>query len=368
MSNWFTKKISTSRTPSSHSSHPSTPHPPTSPTPLPPAPLRGTIPLPIPPDMPSQAPNHHYSSQRPPSRSEVPVLSRMSASIMRQKATPTPIPQPQPQPQAEAASASLYQSNPEGDYITWGDGKVTSPHPHTFRRPSDAGRTPPRGILKRSPSSGRPPAVERSASVPPKERSNPSTPPGCRPFEPLSEGRRLGYALHWMILPFNENQHKAKVHYDVSDLTDNITLEDGFDHHRMLSREDREKSACKIPIQSIVIFHQEFPNWKTFIDKPRSYVRVIDVLDAIHDMFDVCITAMERGVYANIVRSSLALHAQEDRINYRSQSERARNMRRFDLLLEKKYFGGLEWIEPCEDFPDGAWTLVMKTKEEIDAY
>ncbi|KAI0313775.1 hypothetical protein OF83DRAFT_501860 [Amylostereum chailletii] len=208
-----------------------------------------------------------------------------------------------------------FDPGPDGDHISRGNGKVTSSHPNSSRRSSDARRSVPR--------------------------------------------------VHWMILPFNENQHKAKVHYDVSGLTDNITLEDGFNRHRMLSREDREKSACKIPIQSIIIFHQEFPNWKTFINKPRSYVRVIDVLDAIHDMFDVCITAMERGVYANLVRSSLAL---PDPISYRSPSERARNMRRFDLLLDKKYFGGLEWIEPCEDLPDGAWMLAMKTKEEIEAY
>lgn len=43
----------------------------------------------------------------------------------------------------------------------------------------------------------------------------------------------------------------------------------------------------------------------------------------------------------------------------KSDAEKAKGMRRVDLLRGKTYFQGMDWTPPEKQYPDGSWMLKL---------
>ena len=126
---------------------------------------------------------------------------------------------------------------------------------------------------------------------------------------------------------------------------------------------DRNKSACVIPLQRIEILDCDFPRWKTVIEKSKG-IRIIDVYEAIHRMFAPRVSDLELNIHAVKV-----LEARRRARGISRGEGGSYDMNtvpyRHELLLERRWFGGLSWIEPSEKYPDGAWTILWTSEEEI---
>ncbi|KAA1469605.1 hypothetical protein DENSPDRAFT_849001 [Dentipellis sp. KUC8613] len=231
------------------------------------------------------------------------------------------------------------------------------------RRPSDARTSMPKGILKHGSAD-----VDRDgyASSPEKQRAAASrahpAPLRGAPTPPVPAPPA---ALHWKLLPFSYPKRKARVSFDVRFHAEHIDLIDAVarTQRRPLTVTERKKPASEPALHEMTIRCAELPEWPVYVARGGAGITCIDVFREIYEQLSIVLTNPERRMHADRLRGAHA--AFEERCRRASMLEREKGYRRFDLLAGKSYFGGLDWVAPSKEFPDGYWALLLSSKDEL---
>jgi hypothetical protein len=200
------------------------------------------------------------------------------------------------------------------------DGYTSSPEKGTSFRPSQA---PNNQLLK-----SKPPRIAITTNA------DPSVPPAT---------------LHWKLLPFDPHRSKGKLKFDFAREVDEIVLADARGGSRPLSVMERNKSAGEPGLTEMVIYCAEIPDWPVHIPR-QSGIRCVDVFEAIHDTYNVVLTATERSIHQSRVRDF-------EKRRPPTPEGAKKCVRRRDLLDGKTLFLGLDWKPSDSRFPNGCWCL-----------
>ncbi|KAI0033124.1 hypothetical protein K488DRAFT_70112 [Vararia minispora EC-137] len=248
------------------------------------------------------------------------------------------------------------------------DGYTTAPEPayptsERHRRGSDPPIAPPSTSAAASPAKPRLKGILKSSKAarqqqqqqqqqPPVHRPA-SVPPPCDPPRPVRRiERKDDWALHWQLLPHEPNGDKPFLYFDIAYPPSRVLHCDARGW-RPLTPADRAKLACKTSLDNMTLVVRDLPDFRVEAYRAGG-VQVGDVLDAIHDTFSHILTHTDRHRLAGRV----------EMVRPWFEHRRARapddKMRRFDLLAGRTLFGGVEWIEPCTEHPDGAYVVLLE--------
>lgn len=163
-------------------------------------------------------------------------------------------------------------------------------------------------------------------------------------------------SLHWKLLPYNHQISKARVIFDISQRVEDIRLLYTYPP-RPLTTIERNKPAANPALQDMVIRCDELPEWPIYVSRPAG-IRCVDVFEAINDACNLVLTQPEKRTHGPRVRE--CQHFFEERCrSMKSDAEKAKGMRRVDLLRGKTYFQGMDWTPPEKQYPDGSWMLKL---------
>ncbi|KZV66140.1 hypothetical protein PENSPDRAFT_755931 [Peniophora sp. CONT] len=214
---------------------------------------------------------------------------------------------------------------------------------------------PPKGILKRI-FSDRPPSTRPTDTRPTGSASQTSQ---GRPILHIPESQKMDYALHWQLLPFNAASGKPRLYFDIRYAAEYAThVRDGQGHFN-IPRRELEKLATKKGLPDMTFCAWDLPIFDIEVHRPDG-VRVCDVFERMYENHQLVLTRTEKALHRDRVERAQPFY--EERIRH----ERALNpayvdlgMRRIDLLEGKTVFIGCQWRHPCQEYPDGSWTLLF---------
>jgi hypothetical protein len=108
----------------------------------------------------------------------------------------------------------------------------------------------------------------------------------------------------------------------------------------------------------MTLIAKQLPGLKleTYESRPGRGVRVSDIFDAIHDKLSIVLTHHDKSRLAPQVERCNSFY---ERRRHSTRGE-DKGMRWHDLLRGQVMFGGLEWIEPCVQYPEGAWIILFE--------
>jgi hypothetical protein len=168
----------------------------------------------------------------------------------------------------------------------------------------------------------------------PTRTTDPSTPPTT---------------LHWKLLPFDAQRSKGKLKFDFARQVDEILLAEARQGLRPLTVPERNKAAAEPGLTEMVIHCADLPDWPVHVAR-QSGIRCVDVFEAIHDTYNVVLTATERTIHQIRVWDI-------ERRRPPTPEGTKKGVRRRDLLEGKTLFLGLDWRPSDSRYPDGCWCL-----------
>ncbi|KZV60780.1 hypothetical protein PENSPDRAFT_759826, partial [Peniophora sp. CONT] len=221
-----------------------------------------------------------------------------------------------------------------------------------------AAPAPRRGLLKRIFSSSDPTRVTGTPPTDGRPKSTSQNSQG-RPILHIPESQKMDYALQWQLLPFNAQSGKPRLYFDIRFASEYASyVRDGQGHFN-IPRSELEKLATKKGLPDMTFCAWDLPIFDIEVHRPEG-VRVCDVLERIHENYQLVLTRTEKALHCDRVDRAQSFY--EERVRH----ERALNpayadlgMRRIDLLEGKVVFIGCQWRHPCQEYPEGSWTMLF---------
>ena len=181
----------------------------------------------------------------------------------------------------------------------------------------------------------------------------------CNLTNHVPTGEKMDYALHWQLLPYNAQSGKPRMYYDIRFPAEYASHVHDGQGHFPIARKELEKPATKKNLPYMTFTAWDLPIFDIEVHRHEG-VRVCDVLERVYEHYQLVLTRTEKALHRDRVERAQPYY--EERVRHERQRDPLyvdQGMRRIDLMEGKVVFVGCQWRHPCEEYPEGSWTLLF---------